>query len=213
MRLEAIHLASHPLPPYPRQRGNGEDVLAPQTVVRLLSLIFLTTVFTSPSISLIPFFPFTCLVPSYRPSCRHFSVCLPPPSLFRSLVLRGNSPAPLRSLFHRCFSSFFLPLWLSLTHLWLILIFTNSAGLSGQYDQISVGKQPSHQREKLRGRKEKWWNTTFHTCVHHTAGLIIINEEPNNKITWVKNWLRQSASGGKEPAFCCDRTRGCILQT
>lgn len=108
MRLEAIH-PSHPLPPYPRRRGNGEDVLAPRTVVRLLSLIFPTTVFTSPSISLIPFFPFTRLVPSYRPSCRHSSVCLPPPSLFRSLVLRGNSPAPLRSLFHRCFSSPFSP--------------------------------------------------------------------------------------------------------
>lgn len=101
--------------PYPRQRGNGEDVLTPQTGVLLLSLIFLTPVFTSPSISYIPFFPFTCLASSYRPFCRHFSVCLSLRSLFCSLVLRGNSPAPLRSLFH----CRFLSLWLSLTCIWV----------------------------------------------------------------------------------------------
>lgn len=103
MRLEAIHLASHPLPPYPRQRGNGEDVLAPPTVVPLLSLIFLTTVFTS------PFNFFDSVFPLHLSCCELSPLLSPlqrlPPSAVSISLPRAqrqfsrSSPEPFSSLF------------------------------------------------------------------------------------------------------------------
>lgn len=173
MRLEAIHLASHPLPPYPRQRGNGEDVLAPPTVVPLLSLIFLTTVFTS------PFNFFDSVFPLHLSCCELSPLLSPlqrlPPSAVSISLPRAqrqfsrSSPEPFSSLF-------FIPFPPSLTfshtfvahsdiHKFSRLIGAVWSDFGGLMEE---GKQHSHQREKLRGRKEKWWNTTFHTCVHHT---------------------------------------------
>lgn len=88
---------------------------SPLRRARLSSHSFSSPLFLlPPSIPFIPFGLLTRLVLPYQPFCRHSSVSLSPPSLFRSLVLRGNSSAPLRSLFHPLFFS--LSLWLSLTH-------------------------------------------------------------------------------------------------
>lgn len=79
---------------------------SPLRRARCSSRSFFSPLFLLPPSS--PFLPFcllTRLVSPYRPFCCHSSVSLSPPSLFRSLVLRGNSPAPLRSLFHPLFLS------------------------------------------------------------------------------------------------------------
>lgn len=79
---------------------------------------------------LISFCLLTRLLLPYRPFCRHFSASLTLPSLFRSLVLRGNSPAPLRSFFH--------PLFLPLSHM-IDIDIPKFRRHSGQYDPIAPG--------------------------------------------------------------------------
>lgn len=122
--------------PYPRQRGNGEDVLTPQTGALLLSLIFLTPVFTP------PFKPFSSILPPHS-SCFALSALLLPLQRLSFSAISISLPRAQRQFSRSSPEPFSSPFPLSLTfshtRLTLRLIFTNSAGISGQYDQILAG--------------------------------------------------------------------------
>lgn len=144
MRLQPIHLAPPSCsPPYPSQRGLGGDVLVPQTGALLLSLVFLTFIiyfFNHPFNPLHSAPPSLVFVSSYGPFCRHFSV-----SLFhrRFYFDPSCSEAILLLLSGAFFIVVFHPPFFSLISSRrrprLILIFTNSAGVSEQSDQIWEG--------------------------------------------------------------------------
>lgn len=141
MRLEAIHLAFHPFPSLSKATQEWWGRAHPSDCC------------TSPLIHFPhPYFllSFQFLIFHFSPSLVLFRVIAPSVATSASAFLRGLYFAPSCSeailpLLSGAFSiavfhPFFLPLWLSRTHSWRILIFTNSAGTSGQYDQISVGQ-------------------------------------------------------------------------
>lgn len=112
-----------------------------------LGLLYFSHSFSSP-LFLLPlrsllfhFFPLTCLVSSYRPllspllrlSSSAVSISLPR----AQRQFSRSSPEPFSSPFFIPFYSLFR-LSPSLSPR-LILVFTNSSGVSGQYDQISAG--------------------------------------------------------------------------
>lgn len=180
MRLEAIHLVSI-LSLLSQGNAGTARTCSP---LWLLCVSFLS--FSSPLFLL----PLQFLWFHFSPSLVLFRVIAPPVATSASAFLRrlyfapSCSEAILPLLSGAFFIAVFHPLFLFSdfpSHIcgsyWYSQIQPAYRAIWSDFGGImEEGKQHSHQREKLRGRKEKWWNTTFHTCVHHTAGLIIINE-------------------------------------
>lgn len=165
--------------PYPRQEWRGRA--PPQTGGLLLSLIFLTPVFT------FPFNPCYSILPPHS-SCFALSALLLPLQHLSFSAVSISLPRAQRQ-FSRSGAFFSLSLTFSHNRLRLRLIFTNSRHIRAIWSDsgglMEGSKQKSQKRGKLRGTRKEgmkqnilYINTLHHTCVR----LHYYMNKPNNTI-------------------------------